>query len=197
MRILGESKLNRHGDAILHMRRNGNTIAEILQYLMQNGVSAGQSTVSDWLMKNADKLVHAASPIGNAPSINPTRSSLGLFNGRSDSEEFSQIVGILRILFLPNHDWDEQKIARSIGVDGFGIPMNRDGEPDFTAYARTLRRRRVKSLGDMDFVLLALWTRKVRKTCKKPVSNFAEVRRRAKFILEIASGIRDEMLATF
>lgn len=194
MRILGKSKLNPHGDTILQMRRDEKTIAEILLYLRQEGVSTGQSTVSDWLQSHSEQLVSAQSE-GKRVQKNPAQCSFGLLNCLSDAEKFSQTAGILRILWLPDHDWDEQKIARSIGAEGFGIPLNRDGEPDFTAFARKLGRRRVRTYGDMDFFLLALWSRKIRELCRTPVSNFADARRRSKLVLEIAQGIREEMLA--
>ena len=197
MRIRGQSKLNSHGDAILRMRREGKTIAAILLYLKENGVSAGQSTVSNWLETHPDELTPAGASKEPSVSKMPANISLGLLDGRTDPEQFSRLAGILRILWLPDRDWEEQHVARSVGPEGYGIPLNRDGEPDFMAFARQIGRKRVKTFGDMDFVLLALWTRKVRAACKNPVSDFAVARRRSKIVLDVARGIREEMFAAF
>lgn len=197
MRILGESKLNRHRDTILQMRRDKKTIAEILQYLRQEGVSAGQSTVSDWLKRRMEK-DPATEPASGKPGMsNQTPRSLGLLGGGDNAEEFGNLLRILQILWLPGQEWDEKKIANSIGAKGFGIPHNRDGEPDFTAFARKIGRKRVNTFGDMDFFLLALWTRRVREICGTPVSDSETPRRRSKLVLAVAAGIRDEMLAAF
>jgi hypothetical protein len=197
MRIFGESKLNRHGDTILQMRRDKRTIAEILRFLRQEGVSAGQSTVSDWLKRRMEEPPKTEPASGEPEVPNQTPRSLGLLAGGDNLEEFGNLLKILRIIWLSNRDWEESHVATSVGPEGYGIPLNRDGEPDFTAFARKIGRKRVKSYGDMDFFLLALWTRKVRETCRTPVSDFMTARRRSKLVLEVAAGIRDEMFSAF
>lgn len=197
MRIFGESKLNRHGDTILQMRRDKRTIAEILRFLRQEGVSAGQSTVSDWLKRRMEEPPKTEPASGEPEVPNQTPRSLGLLAGGDNLEEFGNLLKILRIFWLSNRDWEESHVATSVGPEGYGIPLNRDGEPDFTAFARKIGRKRVKSYGDMDFFLLALWTRKVRETCRTPVSDFMTARRRSKLVLEVAAGIRDEMFSAF
>lgn len=197
MRIRGASKLNTHRSSILEMRRNGKTIEEIRKFLEGNGVAAGLATISDWLKRNCENPEPAGPPSGEPDLARRPQRSLGLLDGTSDVDHKSRISKILRIIWLPANEWDERKLELTIGAEGFGIPANRDGEPDFTAYARTLGRKRVRTYGDMDFFLLALWTKKVREVCKTPVPNVAAARRQSKFVLEVAAGIRDEMLAAF
>ncbi len=47
---------------------------------------------------------------------------------------------------------------------GLDIPLGDNYEPDYLAYAKALGRRRVQSLGDMDYYFLARWTREMRES---------------------------------
>lgn len=52
-----------------------------------------------------------------------------------------------------------------------------------------------KQAAVMDFVMLALWTRKVREFLRAPATDFAAARVRSNFVLQVAAKIRAEMLA--
>lgn len=197
MRVLGASKLNPYGESILRMRGEGKSIAEILQFLKREGVAAAQSTVSDWLL-NHPMPKEEQPPIGRPP-IEPVAAirdqhSFGLFEAGDDQEQFDRVSKLLRVLWLPAWEWDESRIEFSIGEDGFQIPLTRDGEPDFSEYARTLGRKRVRTLGDMDYVLLSMWTRKVRALRRTNATNFRTARVRSRRVLTAAAEIRVEML---
>lgn len=107
---------------------------------------------------------------------------------RPDSieERFNSMMGTLRILWLPGHDWTERQVESSLGAGSLGIPLNRDGGPDFASYGKQLGRKRLRTLGDMDFVLLAMWTKTVRGVLQTPVTNFAEARRRSRTVVGVA-----------
>lgn len=196
VRIRGDSKLNAQAKTILRLRQEKKTIAQIRQALKKSGLAVGYTTLRDWLDSHWEK---TDQPLGAQPrprdfQPEPPR-SLGLLEAASDEERFNGMMGILRILWLPGHEWTEGRVENSLGAGSLGIPSNRDGGPDFGAYAKRLGRRRIRSLGDMDFVLLAMWTRTIREELQTPVTNFAEARRRSRTVLGVAREIRDEMFA--
>lgn len=197
MRIRGDSKLNAQAKTILRLRQEKMTIAQIRQALNKDGLAVGYTTLRDWLDRHREE---GDKPSGAQPrprySQPELQRSLGLLEAASDVERSHRVIGALRILWLPGHDWTESSVESSLGAGSLDIPFNRDGGPDFTAYAKRLGRKRLKSLGDMDFVLLAMWTRIIRKELQTPVTNFAEARRRSATVLGVAREIHDEMFAS-
>ncbi|MBN8710288.1 MAG: hypothetical protein J0I10_12955 [Verrucomicrobia bacterium] len=196
MRIRGDSKLNAQAETVLKLRQEKKTIEQIRQVLKKDGLDVGYTTLRDWIHRNCGKV---SSPSGTlsvqqVPKDSRVGSphSLGLLEA-SDEEQFNSLMGILRILWLPGYEWTERKIENSLGAGSLGVPLNRDGGPDFAAYAKQLGRKRVKSLGDMDFVLCAMWTKTVREVLQTPVTNFVEARRRSRTVVGVAREIRDEM----
>lgn len=182
------------------MWRENRKISEIHRNLIQQGCGVGRTAVGDWLKRKFESgelpaQVESDPPL-NATTHQRAKRSLGLLDAVVDSAPVDHLVKILRILWLPGFDWDEGRIRSSLGPQGFGLRFHSDGEPDFSAYAReVLGRRRVGSLGDMDFVLLALWTRKVREFLRAPATDFAAARVRSTFVLQVAVKIRAEMFA--
>lgn len=77
------------------------------------------------------------------------------------------------------------------GEDGLNIPRDSDGEPDFRAYARRLGWRRLQSLGDMDFYLLARWTKGLRERIARTRDEAAELNLA---VLKRALEIRNQMI---
>lgn len=196
MRIRGDSKLNAQAKTILKLREEKKTIEQIRLTLKRGGLPVGYTTLRDWLHRHRKK---AGQPSGSQPGPKDSQGepprSLGLLEVVSDEERFSGMMGTLRILWLQRYEWTESKVENSLGSGSLGIPFNRDGGPDFADYAKRLGRKRLRSLGDMDFVLLAMWTRTIRKEFQTPVTNFAEARRRSKVVVGVAREIRDEMRA--
>jgi hypothetical protein len=196
VRIRGDSKLNAQAKTILKLRQEKKTIAQIRQALKKGGLAVGYTTLRDWLHRHREKAGQpSGTRTGPKDSRPELRRSLGLLEAASDEERFIGVMGALRILWLPGHDWTERKVENSLGAGSLDIPFNRDGGPDFAAYAKRLGRKRLRSLGDMDFVLLAMWTRTIREEFQTPVTNFAEARRRSITVLGVAREIRDEMFA--
>lgn len=199
VRIRGDSKLNAQAETVLKLRQEKKTIEQIRQVLKKGGLYVGYTTLRDWIHRNCGKVSAPsdARSIRQVPKDSQRDSlhSLGLLEAACDEERFDRMMRILRILWLPGHDWTERKVENSLGAESLGVPFNRDGGPDFVAYAKRLGRKRLKSLGDMDFVLFAIWTKAVREVFKTPVTNFAEARRRSKTVVEVAREIRDEMFA--
>lgn len=194
MRIRGDSKLNAHAESILKLRREKKTIAQIRQALKKRGLDVGYTTLRDWIQRHREKV---GPPVEEGPKGTQHESarSLGLLEATSEEEQFDRMMRSLRIMWLPGHGWTERKVESSLGAEGLGVPLNRDGGPDYAAYAKRLGRKRLKSLGDMDYVLLAMWTKIVREELKTQVTNFPEARRRSRRVVGIAAEIRDEMFA--
>lgn len=197
MRVRGDSKLNAQAKTILKLRQEKKTIAQIRQVLKKGGLDVGYTTLRDWIHRNCGNvsLPFDASSVRQVPKDSRVVSphSLGLLEAASNEERFNSMMGILRILWLPGHDWTERQVESSLGAGSLGIPLNRDGGPNLASYAKKLGRKRLRSLGDMDFVLLAMWT--VRGMLQTPVTNFAEARRRSRTVVGVALEIRDEMFA--
>ncbi len=199
MRIRGKSKLDPYSQAIFTMWRENKTISEIQIELRHQGCGVGRTAVSDWIERKFKSGVLSAQ-VESDPPLKATphqrdKRSLGLLDAVDDSATVHHLLKVLRILWLPSFDWSEGRIRSSLGPKGFDLRFNSDGEPDFSAYAReVLGRRRVGSLGDMDYVLLALWTRKVREFLRAPATDFAAARVRSNFVLQVAAKIRVEML---
>jgi hypothetical protein len=199
VRIRGDSKLNAQAETVLKLRQEKKTIEQIRQVLKKGGLDVGYTTLRDWIHRNCGKV----SPPSGAPSVRQAPKnfqceslySLGLLDAASDEERLNGMMGILRILWLQRYEWTESKVENSLGAGSLGIPFNRDGGPDFAAYAKRLGRKRLRSLGDMDFVLLGMWTKTIREVLRSPVTNFAEARRRSKAVTGVAREIRDEMFA--
>jgi len=194
VRIRGDSKLNAQAETVLKLRQEKKTIAQIRQVLKKGGLNVGYTTLRDWIHRNCGKVGLTAE---EGPKGTPHESprSLGLLEATSGEEKFDRMMRSLRILWLPGHGWTERKVESSLGAESLGVPLNRDGGPDFAAYAKRLGRKRLKSFGDMDYVLLALWTKIVREELKTPVTNFPEARRRSRRVVGVAAEIRDEMFA--
>ena len=181
------------------MWRENRKISEIHRNLRHLGCGVGRTAVTDWLkrkIESGELRVQADSdPFLNATTHQRDKRSFGLLDAVDDSATIDHLLKILRILWLPTFRWDEGTIRSSLGPEGFALRLNRDGEPDFSAYAReVLGRRRVGSLGDMDFVLLALWTREIRELLRTPVTEFPSARVRSNFVLQVAAKIRAEMI---
>jgi hypothetical protein len=180
------------------MWRENRKISEIHRNLRQQGCGVGRSAVDDWIKSKVESgelsaQVESDPPLKATPHQRDKR-SLGLLDA-VDSATVHHLLKVLRILWLPTFDWSEGRIRSSLGPKGFDLRFNSDGEPDFSAYAREiLGRRRVESLGDMDFVLFALWTRKIRNLMQTPATGFAAARLRSNCVLEVAVKIRVEML---
>ncbi len=197
VRIRGDSKLNGQAETIRKLRQGKKTIEEIRHVLRKGGLNVGYTTLRDWIHRNCGKASSSPPSVRQVPKDSQGESlhSLGLLEVVSDEEQFNRMMGILRILWLPRHEWTERKVENSLGVGSLGVPSNRDGGPDFAAYAKRLGRKRLRSLGDMDFVLLAMWTKTVRELLRTPVTNFPEARRRSRTVVGVAGEIRDEMFA--
>jgi transposase len=200
VRIRGKSKIDPHSESVLQMWRENRKISEIHKNLRQEGCDVGRSAVGDWIKRKVESGEFSAQ-VGSDPPLKATahqrnKRSLSLLDAVDDSAPVDHLLKILRILWLPSFDWTEGRIRSSLGPKGFDLRFNSDGEPDFSAYAReTLGRRRVESLGDMDFVLFALWTRKIRNLMQTPATDFAAARLRSNCVLEVAVKIRAEMFA--
>jgi len=199
VRIRGKSKIDPHSESVLQMWRENRKISEIHRNLRQQGCGVGRSAVDDWIKSKVES-GELSAQVESDPPLKATphqcdKHSLGLLDAVDDSATVHHLLKVLRILWLPTFDWSEGRIRSSLGPKGFDLRFNSDGEPDFSAYAReVLGRRRVGSLGDMDYVLLALWTRKVREFLRAPATDFAAARVRSSFVLQVAAKIRAEML---
>lgn len=195
MRIGGKSKLDVCAEMTSKLRSRGKTIDEIHRALK---VKVDYTTLRDWLARHEVHPLENQSTTREAQRAKRQSVSLGLLDALSDSDQLARAAKILRILWSDERDWDERKIKNAIGAEGIGIPLNRDGEPDFTHYARKLGRKRVKSLGDLDFVIFALWTRKIRQQMPGLLHGLKDggfVTRYLRPLFEVALSIRDEMLA--
>lgn len=193
MRIRGKSKLDPYAEKILKLRKRGKTIEEILSALK---INVGYTTLRDWLCRREDgeasqELSHTVQP--STAKQSPV--SLGLLDALSDAEQFAVATGGLRIFWYGKPDWS--KLALKDALEGVGIPSKADGEPDFAGFAKILKRERVKTLGDMDYVVLAFWTREIRSQMPGLVHRIQEggfVRRQLRPVFLVAKDIRGEML---
>jgi hypothetical protein len=121
--------------------------------------------------------------------------SLGLLDPASDEDQQSRVHRVLRILFDPESARDPETVKKTVGPLGLGVPLDNQGEPDFSAYARQLGKRRVLSFGDMDFILLAMWSRKYHEIKNSPQgidTNYGPQRRQ---IISLAKKVRADMYA--
>jgi hypothetical protein len=107
-------------------------------------------------------------------------------------KDFAKWLRLLRILWEPRANWDDL-LHYTIGPSGLCIPLDRHGEPDFRKFAIVLGKTRLRSFGDADFILLALWTRPLRKELQNQVRDLLESRRRSLRVVQAARKIRGDM----
>lgn len=118
--------------------------------------------------------------------------SLGLL-ADGDEEQQSNRSKVLRILIGKDGAWEKNDLANALGENGFNLPLTDGGEPDFCRYAQLLGVRRLRTLGDLDFVLLAMWSREYRQFKFEADSEVVQWRRTIAKLIELARTLRQTM----
>jgi hypothetical protein len=185
MREKGVSRLDAYRAMIEVHLRNGVSVAEIRRRLQDAGCKITHTALSGWIKGHFEKTTPSESQLG----------SLGLLDDLpSDGEgDKGRRLFLLRILLEPEILQDPEQLSKMLKNVSFVIPV-KYGEPSFTEYARSLGRVRLNALGDMDYILLAMWTKPMREMMTRgKVVDPLEWRRRARRLIEVAFQIREEM----
>ena len=198
------SKLDPHRSLLLRLWKERVPVADIKRILEKEGCSASPTAITTWFTwrMQAGELPPDKPGIGEASTLaKPGKAllteprSLGLLDPVGDEDQQSRVHRVLRILFDPESARDPETVKKTVGPLGLGVPLDNQGEPDFSAYARQLGKRRVRSFGDMDFALLAMWTRKYHEIKNSPQgfgTNYGPQRRQ---IISLAKKVRADMYA--
>jgi len=198
MRIPKSSKLDTCRSLLFRLWKKGVTVAEIRRMLLKGECKVTDTTLATWFnwKVEAGELPSRKRGAGSASPTPTEPRSLGILDPQCDEDRQARMRRILRIILEPEIAGNADEIYRSLGPLGFNLPLDADGEPDFLEYAKRLGKRRVLSIGDMDFVLLAMWSKKFRATLSRPripaTDSTPAVQRRE--LLKLAGKIRGKML---
>lgn len=145
----------------------------------------------------ADKasIGHAAPPTKSGNALPAKPRSLGVLDPVGDEDQQCRVRRALRILFEPESAGEPETVKKSVGPQGLGVPLSDNGDLDFSAYAHQLGKRRVLSFGDMDFVLLAMWTRNFHEITHSQQVNGKHYVRQRRELISLAREVRDDMFA--
>jgi len=183
MRPLGVSKLDPHRNFIEKLVSKGNKPPAIRRELRRIGCSVSLSHLYNWI--GGVKLLRQGVC---------TNSGLSLLGSSGDYDIDVAKLRILKFLFEPDRAWTTDDLRRILGPGTHDVPFTGEGEPDFAGFAIALGKKRVRSFGDTDFVILALWTREIRTLLQSPIEDSATAWvTRSRQIIRVARKIRDEM----
>lgn len=151
------------------------TDAEIHRILKLAGCGVGRERVRSWLIDETKagrippRTFHVRR--GRRPMKEPKQGSPSSKVKRSldllehiDKQDFPARDAALLILTPYSSKPPNSQQARLVlGTYGMDIPEGGDEEPDFAAYAQQIGSRRIQTFGDMDYYLLARWTKDLRQ----------------------------------
>ncbi len=167
MRIAGQSKLDAHAALLCELWRQGETVAEIRRRLKRAGCQATNTTIGTWLLRRVDcnELEPRVKPPSKTQkSLSDEPKSLGLLDGPDDSEAAVRARTLLRIVFEPELASDADAVRRILRRCHL---LNELGELDFAGFAKRIGVRS-HSFGDMDYIVLAMWTPEFRNLLSTP-----------------------------
>ena len=154
------------------------TVAAVRRELRKQGLSASDTAIATWMDWHRIRGTDIR--------------SLGLFDHEREGEGWERSFRWLRILWQPNGGQNLVNVA--FGPDATGLKLI-DGEPDYVGLARNLGRRRLQSFGDMDFILLALWTKEFRQMQRGGIESALGASPCSRRLFDVAGRIRSDMFA--
>lgn len=186
------SKIEPHREFLMGLWNHDETISCMQRALAKKGCAVAYETLRGWLRREIQAGGFPArkkSRIGRPTKRAKEAVSLGLLpNDDGDNDKRDQMQFLLWNLHAGNPLATGANNALAFRVQQTGIPLTDEDEPDYVEYAKQLGARRVRTLGDMDYYLLASWLKEWRSHPKYGTSSWQSE------VLLAAARLRAEML---